>query len=326
MASSLMRSAFLAPALFVAVGAAHATDVVSAQLAGIGGASLADPRDNSGITVNPATLSLIERYDIQGMFVGGPSGDLRWNASAVDGRTSKLLSFGLAYNGGILSTAFHPSELPGWVPSDETPVNSRQIHDITFGLAAPFFDRKLSIGLNGTLSIFKGDYVGSGVTGNIDLGAATRPVEWVTVGFVARNLLPIADQADIPTALALGVRGGKEDMILAAVDAQVRTEQVVTSPWSVRAGLEGTIKFAKLRAGWDWDGDRGWHQISWGLGLGDIKIGSIDYAMQIPLTGSAFVFADVTHTVSLTIRTKFGDKEAEEQPVRWPSEGGGVRR
>lgn len=301
-------------------GVASATDVVSGSLAGQGGAAVAHPRDNSGITVNPASLSLIERYDFQAMFLGGPNGDLRWNASAVDGRTSKWVGFGLAYNGGIRNLPFAVPELPGWAPTDETLINDQQTHDITFALAVPVLERRLSFGVNGTLSIFEGSYVNSGVTGNIDLGVMARPVEYFSVGFVARDVLPIERQFSTPVALALGVRGGKDEMFTASFDVQVRLEDVLDNAWTARGGVEGTIKFVQLRAGWDWDGDRGYHRIGWGLGLRS-AVGSIDYAMQIPVITEDFDFASVTHTVSLSVFTKLGERNEEERPIRWKDGG-----
>jgi hypothetical protein len=165
--------------------------------------------------------------------------------------------------------------------------------------------------------IQKGDWIASKVTGNMDIGVAARPIEFFSVGFVGKNILPIKEQADIPTTLALGLRGGKEDLFEGAVDVTYKTEQAITSPWAVRAGVEGSIKVVKLRGGYDWNGDRlDPHRISWGFGL-FTKVGSIDYAMQIPVGAKDFAFNQVQHTVSLTIRTNFGDKNAEDAPIEW---------
>lgn len=300
--------------------AAFAQEVVSAAQAGVGGASLADPRDNSEITLNPANVSFIPRYDVQAQFTGGPTGDLRWNASAVDGRTSEHISFGVAYHGGLVAPVFHADELPGWAPTGETLRNSKQTHDITVALSAPFVDRKVAIGLNGTLMIFDGQYVGKGVSGNLDVGFAARPIEFFSVGLVGKNLLPIKDQADIPSAIGLGVRGGKDDLIVGMVDFNTRLEQVTGSRFDVSAGIQGTIKkLVDLRGGYAWDGDIDRHAATWGLGLHS-KVGSIDYGMHIPVFKDNWSIAEATHFVSLTIYTNFGDKQAEEQPIRWPGD------
>lgn len=297
---------------------ARASDLPSSELAGMGGASVAAPADNTSIPISPANIALQSRYDVQASFVGGPDGDLRWAASIVDGRTSKILSFGLMYDGGLLQRALLVGELPGWAPADEQLVSDRQIHDITFALAAPFLDRKLAVGVNGTLSISQGTYVRQGVTGNIDLSFAARPIEEFTVALTGSDLLPIADQPGTPARVALGLRGGKERMAVGAVDVGYKAEDVATSPWWVRAGFEGTIKFFQIRAGWDWDGERDTHRIGWGLGL-RAPMGSLHYAMQVPVITNGFTFASVTHTVSITLNTNIGDRDAETAPLRFDS-------
>lgn len=297
-----------------------AGEVPSAAQAGAGGAANADLRDNSAITINPANVALVARYDVQAQFTGGPTGDLRWNASAVDGRTSPRISFGVAYYGGITAPAFHASELPGWAPTDETLRNSKQTHDITIALAAPFMDRKLSVGLSGTLRIFNGEYVGKGVTGNMDVGFTARPVEFFSVGLVGKDVLPLADQSDTPSIVGLGVRGGKDNLFVAMADFNVRLEQVNRSRFDAAAGVQGTIKeLIDIRGGYAWDGDLAHHAATWGLGLHS-KMGGLDYGMQIPVFKDAWTIAEATHYVTLTIVTKFGDKAAEEQPIRWQGE------
>jgi hypothetical protein len=234
----------------------------------------------------------------------------------VDGRTSEHVTFGLAYHGGMLNRPFLPSEVPGWAPADEELVNVFQRHDISFAVAVPVLDRRLSFGVNGTLSIREGEYVRTGVTGNLDLAVAARPIEEFTVAFVGSDLLPIVDQPDRPARVALGLRGGKDDLATGAVDVGFKAEEVATSPWWVAAGLEGAIKFARIRAGWDWDGERGTHRISWGLGL-RAPMGSLSYAMQVPIVTEDFKFSSVTHTITLTIFTRLGDRDAEEQAPTW---------
>lgn len=296
--------------------AARATDIYSAEQAGMGGAAIADPRDINTILVSPASMAFIERYDVGAYFVGGPDGDLRWHVSAVDGRTNDRVVFGLGYTGGLINPAFHPNELPGWIAAGEALRNAQQRHDISLALGIPFLDRRLTIGANGTVRIFDGKFIGSGATGNMDLAIATRPVEWVSVGITASDILPVPDQASDPTQIAIGVRGGWEKHIVGAVDFGARLEEVVESPFWVRFGIEGGIKWARLRAGYDWDGERGTHRVAAGLGL-TTPVGTLDYAIQIPIVTQDFDPASMTHTVSLVVYTNFGDREREEEPIRW---------
>jgi hypothetical protein len=296
---------------------ALADDYASGAIAGMGGSSVAEPHDNGGLRTNPATAGLTERYDVQAVFRVGPWPGIYWSASAIDARTNDFVSFGLAYDGQLTTLPFLPDELPGFAPTGEAPVNRKQLHDITFVLAAPLLKRRLSLGVNGTLTIFDNDWNGKGTTGNLDLGIAARPIEQLSIGFAARDILPVPEQFDRPALFALALRGGVDDLFVGSVEADYRLEHAQTLPWSVRAGVEGAIKVVKLRAGWNWDGDADLHRVTWGLGM-FAKSGSIDYAMQIPVNDKAMVFGDVMHTLSLTIKTKaFSRDEPDESPIRW---------
>lgn len=298
-------------------GTAHATDWVSAEAAGMGGAAVADPRDNSNTTVNPALLGLIERYDFAGFFVGGPSNELGWHVSAIDGRTSKRLGFGVAYNGGLLSRPFATGDLPGWITQDEELLDRSQTHDITLGIAVPVLDRKLSFGINGTVSIWDNPFKGNGVTGNLDLGFAARPIEQLTIGLVGSSILPIDGQAGDPASIGFALRGGVEDMIVGTAQLEARVEDFDDGIFRVRAGLEGTAKLVHLRAGWDWSQITDQHRVSVGLGVFTSKIGTLDYGIQIPIVLQDFDAQSMTHTVSLTLFTKLADRDNEERPIRW---------
>jgi hypothetical protein len=304
--------------LLAAPTVASATDeITSAPVAGIGGASVADPNDNGTLRSNPAAVGLSERYDLQALFRVGPLPGIYWSVNAVDARTNDYVSFGLAYDGRITRPEFLPDELPGFAPTGEEPSNRKELHDLTFALAVPFLKRRLSVGLNGTLTIFDNAWNGKGTTGNLDLGIAARPIDQLSFGLSARDILPVADQFDRPATLAFGARGGMDDLFIGAVEVDHRFEHVLGNPWNVRAGVEGVLKVVKLRAGWNWDGDVDIHRVSWGIGAFS-KAGSVDYAMQIPVNDSNLAFADVIHTLSLTVKTKaFQREEPEESPVRW---------
>ncbi len=312
----LPRTALVLIALFST--SAWAGDHVEAAVQGVGGASIAHPRTNAGVTLNPGAIGLMERYDIQGLFIGGPTKDLRWGVSAVDARTNEFLAFGLSYNGSQATPPFLPDELPGWALTDEPPVNGKQEHDITLALAGLLLDRKIGIGLNGTLQIFNNNFGGKGTTGNLDLGFAAMPVEYFSFGFAARDILPVPKQFDQPATLALGIRGGHDKYITASAEIDLRLEHVQDRLYDIRAGLEGSIReLVALRAGWDYGGDTGVHAATWSVGLFSTS-GRIDYAMRIPANLDRLAVSDLSHYVTLTIFTKAFDRsEPEESPIRW---------
>lgn len=290
---------------------AAATDVPAANVAATGTLGIAEHADNSAVSANPGALGLTERYDIQGMFRYGPSKDMRWNVSAADASTNSFLSFGFAYNGGVTQPDFLPEELPGWEVTGTEPVNTKSTHDLTFALATPFLDRRMSMGLNGTLSIFDNAILGKGTTGNMDFGIAGQPIEALTIGLVARNVLPVAEQYDRPASLGLGVRGGLEGTISGVAEIDYRFEHVQQSALDVRFGAEAGWRALRLRAGTGWSGDTDSWSFSWGIG-GRNDTGSLDYAMWIPLSDLQGL-GDITHGLSITLVTG-GLKKKDDLP------------
>jgi hypothetical protein len=313
--------------LLLLLATALAEDHRAAAEAGSGGIVVANPTAATTVALNPANMGLSERYDVVALFAGHPDGDLRWGISAIDARTSPWLTFGVAYMGSITRPPFLPAELPGWWQAGETPINRKERHDITFAAAGTFFERKLSVGLNGTVMVFRDDFGGRGTTGNLDLAAATRPIPELVVGLTARDVLPVPGQEDRPATIAAGVWGGRPELFSGGVEFDARLEPTVGSRFDVRAGVDGVIKeLASLRAGWDWDGARDIHRLSLGFGLRAPR-GTLDYAVRIPLNLDAVGITDVQHVVSITLYIPDGEDEArEEEPFLWeddrPARGG----
>lgn len=296
--------------LLLLAALALADDAVPANVAGRGGTSVAEAADNIAVTTNPGALGLSERYDILGNFIGGPGTDLRWGVVAVDSSTNDRIAFGFAYWGQRTNPPFLPSELPGWAPTGTEPTNIKRTHDLSFSLAAPFLDRRLSLGLGGTMSIFNNDHSGTGVTGNMIFGAAARPHDLVSFGFAARDVLPIPVQDDRPAQLTLGSVVGDPTRFIGSVEGAWRAEGVIGHAFDARAGLEGVIKEAvHLRGGWDWAGNFDVHRVSWGFGLGS-KAGRLDYAMRIPVV-PGLRFGQISHVISLVLFTKAFREEDE---------------
>lgn len=303
-------------------GSAHAQEGhATAPVAATGSMAAAHWSDNTALVTNPAAIALSSRYDVSAQFLGTGSGALRWGASAVDGTTNEYITFGFAYEGGRYNPPFLPGELPGFAITGDEPVNLKQEHDLTFGLAAPFLDRKLSVGLNGTVMIFDNAHNGRGTTGNLDVGLAARPIELLALGFAARDVLPIPEQFARPATLAFGVRAGRDELVTGGVEADLRLEEVQELPFTIKAGVDGAIKeIVHLRGGYLFHGDTLEHQVSWGFGLNSPS-GSIDYGMRIPVSRDALAFRDVQHIVSLTLNIKglTGGDEGAEEDLGWRS-------
>lgn len=321
MTAAMVRQRLLLLSALVAAPVASAQDHRSAVVQGVGGAVLADPNDITNVRFNPAAIALTERYDAQAIFQGNPGGDLRWGGTLVDSQLQEFLTFGLSYDGAISRPDFLPEELPPFVPVGTEAVNLKKTHEVTLAAAVPVFDRKLSFGVNGTLSFFNNTWNGKGVTGNLDVGVAAMPIEGLSFGFSARDVLPIKEQFDRPTTLGFGVRGGKEDLFIAAGDVEYVVEGSPKLPLNAHLGIQGAVRALRLRTGWDLAGQTGIHRVGFGFGFAS-EAGSIDYAIQIPVNQPNLVFGDIAHTLSITVRTNaFRDqaKNEDETPskARW---------
>lgn len=305
-------------------GAAMADDNIGAQHNGEGGTAIAHPRTNAAITLNPGILGLTERYDVEFVLMGGGGPAFRWGISAMDARTNDYISFGLTYNGALTSIGFLPDELPGWAETGEELKNRKQKHELTAALAANLFDRRLGFGINGTLAFYRNAFGGNRTTGNLDVGLAGRPIDYLTLGFAARDLVPIKGQVDSPAKLAFGLRGGLDTMITGSFEIDYRLEHVVQSPLDYRAGVEGTIRDVfKVRGGWNLNGDTAVHGISLGFGLFAKDTGTLNYSFNVPVTDPNLKFGSTQHTLSLTLFTKAFDDDTgfgDESPIRWPDE------
>jgi hypothetical protein len=275
---------------------AHAGEVhAGANVVGAGGASTALIGDNSAVTGSPAMLALTERYDGLGLGTLGPVGALSAGLSAVDSRTNTL-ALGLAYRRGQISLPLTEDDLPGWVVPGEEPTNREFSDDLTLALAVPLADRKVSIGLNGTMLWWKRERRGRGFTGNLDLGLAIAPAELFTVALNGRNLLTMVKDEDLPLAGVLGVRVGDREALQGLIDVSLQAG----SGASLSFGLDGSTGPATYRVGYAWDGLSQQHRATWGLGVIN-EAGGFEYAMQVPVTGNPHGFAGVVHAISVRI-------------------------
>lgn len=264
-----------------------------------GGAAVAASTDNAAATHNPGLLGLHERYDFHGHVLYGPTRGIQWAASVVDGRTSSAFAAGLVYAGDLSHPALSVDELPGWAPPGAEIPNMKRYHDITAALSIPVADRRLSFGVNGTLSIFQHDREGSGTSGNMDVGIGARPVDWLVLGAAGSSLLPQNTLGDRPPTVAGGVR--VRDPELGHLEADVTwVSEVVADrlPLVLAGGGEVQIRTAFLAAGTRIDGPEERTDLTWGVGLGS-PTGSFEYGMAIPLNLGEDTVSNILYQLSI---------------------------
>lgn len=263
--------------MLLLVTAALALDQVQgAHDLAVGGATAANPTSNASITANPALMGVDERYTF---LVGGGYGDrgLHGTVAALDSKTAPV-ALGLAYTYDRYTPALSTAELPGWnVPGQEA-TNRKRYDDLALGLAFPFADRRLALGLGGAVSFYNHDRQGKGITGNATAGFAWRPDDRVTVGLTGRNLLPVNSPGRDPELLA-GVWVGDEEIGALMLEGGARFDR--GAPLLLAAGGEVELgSAARARLGWRLDDGR--HRASLGFGFGTPDAG-LDLALQAPI-------------------------------------------
>jgi len=255
-----------------------AEDPLGADALAMGSSAIALSRSNAVTAVNPGLLGLEQRYDFEGSFVYGPGKGTHWMGAAVDGRTSSAVGLGFIYSGDVYETAPRTPELPGWTESGEDIENVKRFHDFTLGMAIPMFQRRLALGFNGNLSLANHDLAGKSTDGNGDVGLAARPVDGVTLGVTANNVLPI-ETTERPLSTVAGLR-------LAAERAGAVQGEVGYAPST--DALEGAFGAelmpgaGRIRAGYR--SSEAGSVLTWGLAVHE-EGAELAYAMSLPLQG-----------------------------------------
>lgn len=289
-------------ALAVAAAPARALgidDPITPSTAASGGTGIADPRNNDAIVLDPATLGLTKRYDLAGYgTIGG--GFLTGSASVVDSHQSEHLAVGVGYRYAAGNPPFTAADLPGWAAQGDTLTNHQKFHDVTVGLAVPFDDRRLSVGIGGGLTAATKERRGNYIDGDLDFGLAAAPVEWLAFGLAATDVLPITVSTDHPFRVGAGAYIGDPRVGSFELDAKYRVDDGAGSPLTMNAGFCIIGGPAEVRGGWRYDGDQKRHAASFGLGYTD-DTATIDASVEVPFA-SPFAAKDVV--VRLGFRAK----------------------
>ena len=262
----------------------------------MGWTAVANPYDNASITVNPAMLSLEERYDLLAGASYGPHPYLGWNATLADSKTSEWVALGVSYQRQYANPELTVADLPGWVPDSYVPSNERLAHDVTLAVASAVLDRKISLGVNGTFVSYEHDRHGNGVTGNIDVGLGFRPLKLLTIGFVGRNILPIEKQSGRLASFSSGIWLADPEVGALGFEIERKLEPVSNyRPYRIGAGLESAVGTARVRTGYRWDATASTHWMTGGIGASN-ELGGVEYGIAVPLRQP---IARAIHQVSL---------------------------
>jgi hypothetical protein len=286
---------FCLPSVAVASGS-ELGEALGANTLATGWTGVANPYDNAAITVNPALLGLEERYDFMAGLSYGPHPYLGWTGTMADSKTSEWVALGISYQRQRANPELTASDLPGWVPEAYLPSNERLAHDVTLAVATAFLQRRVSVGVNGTLISYEHDRHGAGFTGNMDVGIGLRPVSLLTVGLVGRNLLPISRQSGRLAAVAGGFSLADPEVGGFSLELERKLEEVNNhKPWRLGAGVESAVGTTRIRSGYRWDATSSAHWITAGLGAQN-ELGGVEYGIAIPLRRD---FGEIVHQISM---------------------------
>lgn len=269
---------------------AQAQDFVGARALALSEAYRAIATGNDAIYFNPAGLSVLKRYAVEGHYVlsmddDGHQGDV----SLVDSQTNPL-AVGLAYT-------FQGSDL-----TRRTTLG----HTATVGMAYPLFDQLFSIGVG-----LKYKNVTDAIVGNYlnavtaDLGILSHIPGGISVGAVGYNLIPIRTvesahvpisagfalaldlgplsslifggaptfgpvqtAAGIPSAGSFGGLRGPLDGLTLSFDWLLDFETLQGTQSRLSGGLEWLVAdLVPVRAGYVWDQQTDDHRVSVGIGV-----------------------------------------------------------
>lgn len=281
-------------------------DVHSAETRAMGHTGGATATSNAAITVNPAALALAERYE--GVVTGNYGDQESWgvNVTMVDSKTVPL-ALGIAYSHDVWEPPFLDEELPGWQLPDSTIQNWKRSDAFTLGVAYPFLDRRLTVGVGLHMSFWDTQRDGVGVGGNAHIGIAGRPWEYLFLGLSLRNFVPLNDPLALPTTLRPAMRLEHPQVGALVFEADIQlVGEVLYHPLSLYSGIEGRIVTAPadggmvaVRAGYrtrQLDG----HYISAGFGLINTQA-SVDYALEIDVVTTPVTLSNLINSLSLRV-------------------------
>ncbi len=256
------------------------------------GALVANGWDNGAVTVNPAAGAMAQRFDAHAHFAAGEQTELSATAVDASAQSSKLV-LGVGFRRTTWEPPYTDDDLPGWY-SGEFPSNVKRQTELQAGASYPFLDRKFSLGVGGTVSYYANDRQGKGWSGNVDVGVAGRPQDWLVLGLVGRNLVPIEQTRDMPLGALGGVRIEKPEVGGIELDGGFEVHDGAFVP-DLRLGGEFGVDIVRIAGGFSYTGAPVIHG---GIGFVN-ENGGLRYAIRAPLDGTP-----IQHTVGIVLFTK----------------------
>lgn len=258
------------------VGPAQAEDWAGARAASRGGAALADSTDVGAAGQNVATFALDPQYDMAAGGISGPDDTWLGRVAAGDSRTS-LVSLTATYSYRVDDVDPPAAALPGWTVLGDALTNSTSHQGLSLGLAYPFLERKVAIGVTGRYDWRQSEQEGKDDAFNFGVSAAARPWKPLTIGVGVHNALDLG-YADTVRTVDFGVRWEPGEFL--GISGELTTEWMgnpFEESLAEHLGVDfGFTEWLRLSAGWQHQD--GAHKVGGGLALVSEKA-ELDYSL-----------------------------------------------
>lgn len=252
------------------------------------------------IHANPGAIGLGERYLMGATGRLGQDLDNGWGVSILDANTS-VIALGLSFFRSVSDPPLTTADLPGWTTTGaDEPTNRHRDNNLTLSVAYPLLDRRLSLGIGGTLSVYQHDLAGNGVDGNLDVGIGARPHDLVTIGLAGRNLIPIPGQEDFRAGLLLGSRVADEEVGYFGLDIEWFAEDAGV-PIAVRTGGGLLVsENVEVQLGYRYEGPTDVHWLSSGVEVQN-ETAAIGYSLAMPLGDGKLRIGSFVHSLGIRV-------------------------
>ena len=234
---------------------------------GVANAMCASASGTSAVWHNPAGIAEAIMYSVDASYLyDHETSGHGVEVNVVDSKTNEYVSAGL----GFLYEYGKPDE-------------SQHLINARFGLAVPLADRLISLGVTALYSYLR--YNDEKVVSqfSMDAGIIVRPLEWLTIGFAAQNLIVGSNADYMPRIISFGIAAGSIEYgfnVMFDASFNPNAENIGKSA-DYSVGAEYLLKkLVPIRAGYRYEADNH-HVLAVGLGYRDSGgLFGIDLAYQ----------------------------------------------
>ena len=222
---------------------------------GVANAMSASASGTSAIWHNPAGIAEAIMYTVDASYLyDHETSGHGFQANVVDSKSNEYVSAGI----GLLYEYGKPDK-------------SQHLVNARFGIAVPLADRLICLGITGLYSYLK--YDGNKIVSqfSMDAGVIVRPLEWMTIGFSAQNIIVGDHAAYMPRILSFGIAAGSLEYgfnFMFDASFNPNADDIAKSA-DYSFGAEYLLKkLVPIRAGYRYEADNH-HVLAVGLGYRD---------------------------------------------------------